>query len=346
MPNKIRRADLQADRAVLIDLLRRNLNASAGTERFDWLYLGSPHGKALAWLAVDEKSGRSIGAAAAFPRKMYVEGSPRLGYVLGDFCIEPSFRTLALALQLQRTCLEELNTVSPPLIYDFPSEKMMAIYTRMGIPTAGRYIRWAKPLRADRQIGNILKQPGLTKWLAAPANRLMERLDLRHVFGSEYTITLQVEDCGEEFTRLARSVASLYGSCVERSAAHLNWRFRKHPLTHHEFLVARRGEELVGYAVLAHSEHDARVVDLFSVGDEPVWMSLLVKVFSRLRAQYYVFTLSLPALETNPWVRLLGKLGFQARECAPIIVRTSKELPIKRNSGAPSLFLTDGDRES
>src|SRR5215469_648699 len=106
MPNKIRRADLQADRAVLIDLFQRNLNASAGKERFDWLYLGSPHGRALAWLAVDETSGRGVGAAAAFPRNVYVEGSVRLAYVLGDFCIDPPFRSLAIALQLQRTCLE------------------------------------------------------------------------------------------------------------------------------------------------------------------------------------------------------------------------------------------------
>jgi hypothetical protein len=222
---------------------------------------------------------------------------------------------------------------------------MMAVYKRMGISTAGQYIRWAKPLRADRQIGDIVKQPGLTKLLAAPVNRLMEWTDLRFGSSRECSIAPQVEDCGEEFTQLARSIGSLYGSCVERSAAYLNWRFRGHPLTHHEFLVAHRREELLGYAVIVHSEHDAKVVDLFGVDDNTVWTSLLVPIFNRLRAQN-VFTLSLPALQTNPWVRLLDKLGFRAREYAPIVVRAPGGRAIKLNSGAPALFLMDGDRES
>jgi hypothetical protein len=342
--NRIRRADLEADRSVLMDLLQRNLNASLGAERFDWLYLESPHGKALAWLALDEKSGQVIGAAAAFPRRMCVEGSVHLGYVLGDFSIEPPFRTLAVALQLQRRCLEELDSLGSALTYDFPSDRMMSIYKRMGIPASGRYTRWAKPLRADRQIGNIVKQSGLTKWLSAPVNRLMEWTDPRSD-STRCKIRLQVEDCGEEFTQLARSVGSLYGSCVERSAAYLNWRFRKHPLTRHEFLVARHEEELLGYAVIAHSQHDARVVDLFGVSDDAVWTALLVQAFQCLRARR-VFTLSLPALEINPWVNLLRKLGFRERECVPIIVRGSEKHSIKQNSIAPSLFLMDGDRES
>ena len=345
MPIRIRLADLEADRLSLIDLHQRNLNAGADKGRFDWLYHGNPHGKALAWLAFDEESGQGIGTAAAFPRQVYVGDSLRVGFVLGDFCIEPRFRSLALALQLQRACLEKLDSVGSALTYDFPSDRMMSIYKRMGIPATTQFVRWAKPLRADRQIGKLIKQPNLSKWLAAPVNRLMEWSDLPNETEDGCTIAGHEHDCGEEFTQLARSIGSLYGSCVERSAAYLNWRFRKHPFVHHELLTARRHGELVGYVVFAHMENDARVADLFGINDTSIWTLLLAAVCQRLRAQS-VITLSLPALATNPWVKLLRKLGFRDRERGPIIVCDFRDDSTTSNSVVPPLFLTDGDRES
>jgi hypothetical protein len=345
MAIRIRPADLQEDRSYLIDLQKRNLSLFAGPERYDWLYLGSPHGKALAWIAVDEESGRGIGTAAAFPRKMYLGRSLCLGYVLGDFCIELPFRSLALALQLQRACLEGLDLAGSTIAYDLPSDRMMAIYNRMSIPTAGRYIRWAKLLRADRQIARIVKQSQLAKWLAAPVNQLIEWTDLLYHSDAKWKITKQAENCGEEFTRLASLVGSIYGTCVERSAEYLNWRFRKHPSIQHEILVARNGQELMGYVVFARTKEDARVVELFGVSDATLWTSLLNEVFRRLRAERVV-TVSLPALETNPWVKSLRKLRFRERECTPAIVCPSREYSTNYNSAAPALFLTDGDRES
>src|SRR6266403_2361769 len=156
MPHSIRSANLDVDRQLLADLLCNNLSPNAVGQRFDWLYLRNPHGSARAWIAIDENTGKGVGAAAAFPRRLSIAGSSRAGYVLGDFCIDRQYRSLGLALQLQRTCLEQVGSEGPASSYDFPSDRMMAIYRRMQIGPIGHVVRWSKPLRVDRNMGELV----------------------------------------------------------------------------------------------------------------------------------------------------------------------------------------------
>src|SRR5271167_4925731 len=169
MPTKVRPADLQKDRSLLTDLLSRFLNPDAGGSRFTWLYEDNPHGPAQAWIAIEEGTGKGVGAAAAFPRRLRVDETVRPGYVLGDFCIDANYRSLGLALQLQRACLNHIGAASGTLGYDFPSERMMAVYHRMQIAPFCRMVRWAKLLRADRKFAGVVKSPTLARILTAPA---------------------------------------------------------------------------------------------------------------------------------------------------------------------------------
>lgn len=344
MPDRIRTADPEADRALLTDLLAQNLGSAAGDPRYDWLYLQSPYGRARVLVATESSSGRAIGAAAAFPRRLFVGGSVRHGYVLGDFCIDQHHRSLGLALQLQRACLEEILSAPLSVAYDFPSDRMMAIYRRMQISPAGQIVRWAKPLRANRKIGNVVGSSALAGILAAPVNELLEWRDFASLPKGDWTIAELDGLCKEEFTHLAHSVGSRYGLCLERSAPYLNWRYLQHPLVHHELLVARQHGELKGYVVFSHTSEDAKIVDLFGFGDTAMWTALVARVVSLTRDRGVV-TLSIPALGATPWASQLKGWGFHPREAAPVVVYdpSNAERPADE---ASNWFLTDGDRES
>jgi hypothetical protein len=343
MPDRIRTADPVSDRALLIDLLSLNLSPDAGGPRFEWLYLANPHGPARAWVATEEGTGRGLGAAAAFPRRLLVGESVRLGYVLGDFCIDQHHRSLGLALQLQRVCLEQIGS-APLLAYDFPSERMMAIYRRMKVPAAGQLVRWAKPLRTNRKIGNLVRSPALAGLLAAPFNELLKWTDFASFPNGGWTIVYHEGSCQEEFTHLAHSVGSRYGSCVERSAEYLNWRYLRHPLVHHEILCARNDRELRGYVVFSHTDEDATIVDLFGFSDTRMWTALVARVVALLRDRGVV-TLSIAALASSPWSGLLKGWGFHPREVTPIVVYGPGEMSAS-DENTSSWFLMDGDRES
>src|SRR5258708_2691178 len=105
MTISVRLASYESEKQELIDTLQTNLPHLAHASLFTWLYLRNPEGRALAWVATDSETGKIIGMAAAFPRRVHYDGRDVRSYVLGDFCIDSSQRSLGLAVTLQRACL-------------------------------------------------------------------------------------------------------------------------------------------------------------------------------------------------------------------------------------------------
>jgi len=61
------------------------------------------------------------------------------------------------------------------------------------------------------------------------------------------------EDFGPEVEELWQRSAPNYFSCIERDAAYLNWKYRRHPLHRYEWVAAREGGRLRGLLVMRHS---------------------------------------------------------------------------------------------
>jgi hypothetical protein len=345
MPWRVRVVDPKAERTLLTSLLVENLSPDAGGRRFDWLYLENPHGLAKVCVAIEETTGRGLGAAAAFPRKLCVADSTQLGFVFGDFCIDRSQRALGLAVQLQKACFEQLGAAPVSLAYDFPSERMMAVYRRLRIPPAGQIVRWAKPLRTNRRLAALAKWSIAAELLAAPLNQLLKWKDSLALSSGEWKVATHRGLCGEEFSELAGSIGSRYGQCIQRSGAYLNWRYLQHPLARHEILTARRHGKLMGYLVFSHTNADAKIVDLFGFDDTSMLTALVASVVALLRSRGVV-TVSVPVLATNPWTELFRKWGFRPREASPLVVYPSPANDDAHRPSAAPWFLMDGDRES
>jgi hypothetical protein len=86
----VRQVDPAAERARILGVLAASLPAAAAPERFAWLYLSNPDGRALVWLA--EHDGTILGTSAAHPRRMRVGGDVVRAPNLGDFAIDRSQR--------------------------------------------------------------------------------------------------------------------------------------------------------------------------------------------------------------------------------------------------------------
>ncbi len=335
----VRSADLDLDRERLIATLFQYLTPLADGRRFEWLYRDNPHGPARAWIAEDTDDGGIVGAAAAFPRRMYLSGKEALSCVLGDFCISARYRSLGPALQLQRACLAEFNTGSLAFGYDFPSASMTAVYSRLGVEPRERVVRLAKPLCAERQIRKLVKSRPLVRGLSAVADSWLAFRDRETQDGSECTIVPQAGACGEQFTALAEQVGTRYGVCVQRSAEYLNWRYRDHPFRRYEMLTARRDGALQGYAVFEQTAEDATLVDLFGLEEPEVLRSLIVHVVALLRERRAA-TVSAPLLASHPWVKLFTSLGFRSRESCPVVIYKFVHGPESRSClcGFPVVF--------
>ena len=314
----IRPADLKQDKDLLIATLGRYLTSSSNEERFRWLYERNPHGPTRAWLAQDSASGATVGASAAFPRKIVVNGSETTGWVLGDFCIADDYRSLGPALQLQRATLAAVDQLrEATCCYDFPSRQLTATYRRMGINPVGQLIRFARPLRFDRKLQHIIKSRVLAQpasWIANSATRLR---DIRFRLGPGLDFEIHKGGCGPEFTQLADAAADKNGIQVKRSAENLNWRYLQHPFVHYQILTAREAGKLQGYLVFSSSEH-AQVAEWCSASDD-IAAALINESVRRLR-KTNATVVSTWLLDKDPRSKLVKEIGFWPRESTPVMV--------------------------
>lgn len=345
MANLIRSAQIEEERAALTTFLSAHLSRQADEVRFDWLYCKNPFGKARVWVVCDSETGEIIGLSAAFPRQVTSAGKNAPGYVLGDFCIHPDYRSLGPALALQRTTLEELSNEDSGFVFDFPSNSMLAIYKRLRIQTSTAMIRYGKPLRADRQIQRRIPNQLAARGLAAAANIALRVQDAGMKLSSSWVIAEETKLCGEEFTKAAQQWSARSDICPVRTADYLNWRFLKHPQRRYHLLTARKGAELCGFLIYHLEGEDAVIVDLLGE-TESALKALLVEAIEIARS-HRVHTLSAPFLPSQGGTNLLEDCGFEPRESSPVILLNLPwSTESRENCDANRWYLTHGDRES
>ena len=344
MSLRVRRAVLETDRAELTELHRRCLSPRADLQRFDWLYCGSPHGAARAWVSYDDQSGAVVGTAAAFPRKMYFDAVERIGWVLGDFCFEGKYRSLGPALQLQRVCLESVTAAPFEFCYDFPSASMMAIYKRLGISEIGKVVRWARPLRLDRRLQARLRPRVLVRAVSGVGNVL---LAWRGRKADKNCCELNAHEgpCGHEFDVLDQKMRGQRGIRTARSAEYLNWRYLANSQAKHEILTARRGGSLIGYTAFTQRGEDAHIVDLCCM-EEPAVVARLLSGAVELLRMRGVATVSMNAGDWHPWKSIFEQAGFRRREASPVVVHSAAGASSSRAPAPPAWYLMQGERDT
>jgi len=337
----VRPVDYDTEGQELVATLQSNLPHLPHARLFPWLYLRNPEGRALTWVAVDTAGKGMIGVAAAFPRRMYYGGQEARGYLLGDFCVDPSHRSLGLAITLQRACLEGLTAANADFVFDFPSQSMLAVYRRLQITERINMIRYAKPLRADRKVTGRVPVPAIARALSSVANAGLRLRDRSGAADASWAIAEEAGPWGEEFTKATRRWSSSIGICVARTAEYLNWRYKDHPGQLYRMLVARQGGMLGAYLIYHTLGEDYTIDDLLG-SDDSVCSGLLVAATGIARANR-AHTLSAPWLSSHGGRRLLQEHGFRPRESSPVVTITLQPTANRQLGG---WHLTHGDWES
>jgi len=341
----VRPARLDQDAAFMVEAVRRHLNPAADEARFEWLYRRNPDGEARAWIAEDAATGSPIGMAAAFPRGIHFRGRGGRGWVLGDFCVADSYRTLGPALQLQRACLAGLAATGAVLLYDLPGAGMGPVYRRLGIAPSGHLRRLAKPLRVDGRIPGALPAV-VAGMLRRAGNDALALRDACRVIDRGLEIGVEDGPCGPEYSDLAARLGARHGLCVHRSADYISWRFLAAPHRRYRLLAARRRGALAGYVVLDREGDVGWIVDLVGADETPVIRSLVLAAVERFRHEGLA-TAALTVLDGHPWITHLAGLGFRSREARPVIVCTGEGRALIPGDGdGKPWLLVQGDRES
>jgi hypothetical protein len=111
---------------------------------------------------------------------------------------------------------------------------------------------------------------------------------------------------------------------VARTAEYLNWRYRGHFHNHHEFLVARRNGQLVGYLVFVADPVRAAGIDVVCENDEDLYRALfdsLIKELTRRGCQSVAY----PTLASGRVAKTLRKLRFLPKDETPFVMMAADE---------------------
>jgi len=315
MPLRIRDASPREDAARIRAVLQRNLPEAAAADRIAWLYAGNPCGPSHVWLAEEEDTGAVAGTSAGHVRRFLVDGRPCDVLNLSDFAIDGCYRTLGPALGLLRATLATVRERGFAFSYDVPSRAMLALYRRMGYAELGPMERRVRPLSLAPALVRRCGSAG--RLLAAPAGLLLRARDLWDGRRRGLAVAPLAWPFGEEFDRLDEREAAHFPIRGVRSAAYLEWRYRRHAMWPHRTLTARRGGELVGYLVWREAEPGVLIVaELVCAGDEAVARALVGRLAALGRGQGAT-SLAVEVLKGSPAAALFQRLRFVKRGEGP-----------------------------
>lgn len=332
---RIRPADIDADREVLVDLLLKYLTPRSTERRLRWFYQENPHGPARAWMATAGE--RIIGSGAIVPQLVYLAGRPSKVSVMADFWIHPEFRALGPAVKLQRACVAGAAEEGTAF-FDLPQGQMAAVYKRMGLLGTQLLTRLAKPLRTQTYVQKLMGDGVLARGVAFVADRVLQLPDAWRRRG-DCTIERHDGELDAEFSELAQQASAGYGVCVVRSAEYLTWRYRQHYYLHYEIYTARRAGQLRAYVVVSESGSYADVVDLFGHDEPQALLDLLGAVSDTFRARGCM-GLQIGLHARQRWTDLLERAGFRRRSARPLVIH---EFAPTGAEQSPGWFLNYGD---
>jgi hypothetical protein len=303
----VREAELRRDREALLATLLRNRDSNQNElrqARFDWSYLRNPYGAPRAWLVINESSGKIIGMAGAFPRRVMVRGNPVVCWNTGDFSIDREFRTIGVALKLREAEKGIVDRCGASFLYCYPMDRMRIVLEKSGHFTLCTTPRYRIILQVDEILEWGLGANVFSTGLRPLANLLV--FAWRRNVAESRGLTVQLESqlkFGTEYDELFERVTARHSVITARDSEFLTWRFLQSPLYRsiRIFRLSAAEGRLRGYAVVDVAGRAAKVLD-FLVDDDSLIRVLLSGVIRDLRS-WGICRLALRATDSNPVVK-------------------------------------------
>jgi hypothetical protein len=323
MKISVRPVNHELENRELLGILQTNLPDLPHERRFEWLYRGNPDGPAWSWFAFQGAPDRVVGVASVFPRAMWIGNDLQKCGQVGDFAISASHRSLGPAVLLQRSTFSPVDQGELAFCYDCPPHQAgMSTFRRLGIQPNCRVDRYASPLKVD---SHLRKRLGSASAFPAAAGNLLLRLHrwpalrpgARGLEVSEHTGAF-----GEEFSQLDLAVKQANVIRGQRSAAHLNWRYRDNPLQQYQALTARRKGKLIAFAVFYTTSEIVTIADLFGAELQEAAPALLAAIVAHFQKSHQTVEAFLS--EGNELIGHFVNMRFRLRSEAAHVVAYAK----------------------
>jgi hypothetical protein len=334
----IREVDLARELDVLRNTFNANFRIKGSPERFRWLYFRNPDGPATAWFALDDRTGAIAGCTVVLPRRVRLKQCRRtvLAWNCGDFCIDPAYRTLGVALKLRRIAREAVDAGKTAFLYAHPNDRMLQVHLRVGHAPLGTMVRYAKILRPRRSGAPATAIGRAVLRLTGRDALIRRRHDVEVVDGARTQ---------SDITAIYEGAVHRMGTSVVRDSRYLDWRFLENPVERHTILVTRQAAKPRGYVAFSIRDDVAVVKDWVAI-DRDSRDQLFAIMLAHFR-DIDVAAVSVTALESHPDLQALRTFGFVRRpETSTAITYAAPTDAVRRSiSSRDCWYMTHGDRD-
>lgn len=314
------------DEAAILDLFARSFHQPRTPEHWRWKFQENPFGHER--ISVAFVDGRLAGHYAAYPVRIFAQGTLSEAHQVGDTMTDPAIRHIGRGPTsvLGRTARH---------FYDTFCAGRVAFNYGFNVANIQKF--------SIRFLGSDLVEPVAYRYRDVRARPLppLTRLE-RWARGWRFELVREVT---QEWDELFRRVASRYGFLVARDAAYVRWRYLTCPDVLYAVVAMRKWGRLAGWLVFRI--RDGR----FSLGDlllDSDFDDALEVVLRHLVPMYAVDAVEGWFPDRPAWMnRILESAGLEARPepqdlgvmCVPFVMA---DAPARMRE---SLYYTMGDSD-
>ncbi|HWO88807.1 MAG TPA: hypothetical protein VNL98_06630 [Gemmatimonadales bacterium] len=334
--------------------LLAELHGVGASDRYEWLYVRNPHGKALTWVAVQESSRDVVGVTSVFPRLISVGGITQVGALGGDCYVLPAVRGQRIATRLHVATRDGMARHGVRVMFGPPLPINLKALVAAGARVVTEFRRFATVLRvpagwSSRALVDGRVQPGAFRLfasaVAAGVGRLSRAIGVPDLGG--YSLS-SLTAFGSEWDEWSEATRREFPVTCVRDRRYLTWRYLQSPGRAQEPYAVRHDGRLVGLVALEQSEGRCRIVDLF-VGRSPQTIRAALALAVLKAAEHECHTVDFWCTEFPGHRRELGGVGFFRRDArAPWkfqVLHAGGTVPDTLLEGRRNWYFTYGDQD-
>jgi predicted N-acetyltransferase YhbS len=282
------------DETGIVALYERVFGYRRTPEWWRWKIKSFPSAVELTWVAVAERDGSIIGHYPGIPIRLKLDGEVRPAIVNLDVMTSPDYRRRGILLHLGEAANRHWREAGYAAVVGLPNEQWGSRTQALGWQTIFP-LGW---LRFPLHIGKVAARSGRLPRAAAPVAHLAgeavaylwSRPRVRRLAQDKSVQVEEVTTAGEEFDLLWACLEGAYHNSVVRDAAYVRWRFLSALPVPYKLLLARDGEEPLGYIAYRYwsprGGTTAYIADLFTApGDTRATNALLAAALRDLWQQ-------------------------------------------------------------
>ena len=247
------------EKGQLLDLFRASFGHGVSEEYWNWKYLQNSLASTDPEVIVASDNGRIVGARPFLLADMWLQDEKGKTAQHCDTMVHPEYQGKGIFNRMGQFSIEYLKENGYVLSYGFPGPMSRTGFLKQGwrvVVQKETMLRVLDPRKLiEYKLSNKLLGNGLGFLYSTLLNTSLKELPQ-----TSTPFQVEVFDRFSDELKGIDTLRDISGIDLVRDENYLRWRFDKHPVGNYRYIIAKRDEELWGYAVIDSREGDNNLV--------------------------------------------------------------------------------------